>query len=165
VLAAAERLRHDRRIVFLFIGGGRIEELRRRIGERGLQQQFRFAPYQDRDALKYSLTLPDLHWLSLLPALEGLVFPSKLYGIAAAGRPFVAVAAGDGEIADLTRQYGCGVVVEPGDADGLAALVTRLASDPSSLAVMGSRARQMLDAAFTRDLAFQRWRAVLDSIG
>jgi colanic acid biosynthesis glycosyl transferase WcaI len=165
LLVAAERLRHDPRIVFLFIGGGRIEQLRHRIAERGLEQQFRFVPYQDRDALKYSLTLPDLHWLSLLPEVEGLIFPSKLYGIAAAGRPFVAVAARDGEIADLSRRYECGIVIEPGDAAGLAALLTRLSEDSESLAAMGNRARRMLDENFTRYHAFQRWRAVLDSIG
>jgi glycosyltransferase involved in cell wall biosynthesis len=166
VLAAAEGLHHDHRIVFLFIGGGgRIEELRRRITERGLEQQFRFAPYQDRDALKYSLTLPDLHWLSLLPELEGLIFPSKLYGIAAAGRPFIAVTAGDGEIADLMRRYECGLVIEPGDAVRLAALLARVSKDTESLATMGGRARQMLDENFTRYQAFRRWRAVLDSIG
>lgn len=166
VLAAAEGLRHDHRIVFLFIGGGgRIEDLRRRITERGLERQFRFVPYQQRDALKYSLALPDLHWLSLLPKLEGLIFPSKLYGIAAAGRPFIAVTAADGEIADLTRQYECGIVVEPGDALGLAEWLTRLSKDAESLAAMGNRARRMLDQNFTRDRALQRWRSVLDSIG
>jgi glycosyltransferase involved in cell wall biosynthesis len=166
ILAAAERLRHDHRIVFLFIGGGgRIEDLRHRIAERGLERQFKFVPYQDREVLKYSLTLPDLHWLSLLPELEGLIFPSKLYGIAAAGRPFIAVTAGDGEIADLTRQYECGIVVEPADAAGLAELLTRLSKDAGPLAAMGSRARRMLDKNFTRRCAFQRWRAVLDSIG
>ncbi|HEY1796195.1 MAG TPA: glycosyltransferase family 4 protein [Stellaceae bacterium] len=165
VVAAAELLRHAPRIVFLFIGDGRIDELRQRVGERGLEAQFRFAPYQDRDTLRHSLTLPDVHWLSLVPEVEGLIFPSKLYGIAAAGRPFIAVAAPDGEIAELTRQYGCGIVVEPDDASGFAAVLTRLSHDPAALVEMGDRARRMLDADFTRDHAFRRWGAVFDSLG
>ena len=78
ILGAAERLRNEPRIVFLFIGGGnQLDELARRVHERKLDQQFRFLPYQDRAALSYSLSVPDVHWLSLKPELEGLIVPSK----------------------------------------------------------------------------------------
>jgi colanic acid biosynthesis glycosyl transferase WcaI len=46
---------------------------------------------------------PDAHWISLKPQLEGLIVPSKFYGIAAAGRPIIAITAKDGEIAHLQR--------------------------------------------------------------
>jgi colanic acid biosynthesis glycosyl transferase WcaI len=165
-LGAAERLRGARNIVFLFIGGGsKLGNLARQVSERGLDAAFRFIPYQPRDALKHTLTLPDVHWLSLLPDLEGMIFPSKFYGILAAGRPFIAVAARDGEIAKLARRYECGIVVEPREADALAAAFGDLAADPDRVAAMGSRARQMLDAHFTRRHAFERWRALLASIG
>ena len=45
VLAAAERLRNDKRFVFLMIGGGkRFEELARIVKQRGLDSSFRFIP-------------------------------------------------------------------------------------------------------------------------
>lgn len=164
-LDAAERLRGHPRIVFVFIGGGhRVEELARLVRERGLAEQFRFLPYQARDQLKYSLSVPDAHWISLRPALEGLIFPSKLYGIAAAGRPVIAVTAKGGEIAQLVEQHACGFAVEPGNSDAFVATILALSSDAQRSAAMGERARAMLDAHFTRRQAFERWCAVLENL-
>jgi hypothetical protein len=77
---------------------------------------FDFSRIEDRSTLKYSLAAADVHWISLKPQLEGLIVPSKFYGVAAAGRAIVAITAKNGEIAQLVEQNGCGVVVEPGDA-------------------------------------------------
>jgi colanic acid biosynthesis glycosyl transferase WcaI len=165
VLGAGERLRNDPRIVFLFIGGGhRMDELARIVKARGLESTFRCIPYQDRKLLKHSLCVPDIHWISLNPAVEGLIVPSKFYGIAAAGRPTIAITASDGEIARLVQQHKCGLVIEPGQVDALVAALVRLSTDPSSLTTMGTRARIMLDAHFTRRQAIDRWRNVLDRL-
>jgi colanic acid biosynthesis glycosyl transferase WcaI len=165
VLGAAEQLRDEPSIVFLLIGGGnKFDELRRRVKERSLDGLFRFIPYQELAVLRYSLGVPDLHWISLKPELEGVIFPSKLYGIAAAGRPIIAIAAEDGEIGSLVRSYDCGVVIAPGDSGALAAALRDLSTDRCRLAAMGQRARQLLDSHFTRRQAFARWRALLSDI-
>lgn len=165
VLGAAERLRDHPSIVFLLIGGGnRFDELRRRVRQRRLDGRFRFIPYQQQAALRNSLGVPDLHWVSLKPELEGVVFPSKLYGIAAAGRPIIAIAAEGGEIGGLVRSYDCGVVIAPGDAGALAAALRDLSMDRHRVTGMGQRARQMLEAHFTRRQALARWRALLSDI-
>jgi colanic acid biosynthesis glycosyl transferase WcaI len=165
VLAAGERLRNDPRIVFVFIGGGhRMDELARIVKTRGLDSTFRCIPYQDRALLKHSLCVPDVHWISLKPAVEGLIVPSKFYGIAAAGRPMIAITARDGEIARLVQQHKCGLIIEPGQADALAAALAQLSTDVQSLAAMGARARTMLDAHFTRRQALDRWRNALDQV-
>lgn len=164
LLAAAERLREDSRIVFVFIGGGKqFDELAGRVHARKLERTFRFFPYQDRAVLKYSLSVPDVHWVSLPPRVEGLIFPSKLYGIIAAGRPVIAVTAEDGEMASLLREHGCGFAIAPGDSDNLARTIARLAEDEHTRQLMGSQARAMLDANFTRQHGFARWRQVLDA--
>jgi glycosyltransferase involved in cell wall biosynthesis len=166
ILAASELLRHDPRIVFLLIGSGhRNDQLAKLVQSRGLASQFRFLPYQERAQLKYSLAVPDLHWLSLKPALEGLIVPSKFYGIAAAGRPTIAITAADGEIANLVRINNCGRVIEPGASERLASTILELSRSPEQLATMGQNARAMLDAQFTRCAALKRWSAVLDAIG
>jgi colanic acid biosynthesis glycosyl transferase WcaI len=166
LLAAAERLKNNPRIVFLFIGSGhRTDELARHVNARGLTDTFRFLPYQDNDVLKYSLSVPDVHWVSLRPELEGLIVPSKVYGIAAAARPIIAITAKSGEIARLVATYDCGIVVEPGDSAGLVKAIVRLSSDIEGAAAMGRLARAMLEAQSTRHHAFERWEAVIDRIG
>jgi glycosyltransferase involved in cell wall biosynthesis len=112
--------------------------------------------------LKYSLSVADVHWISLKPQLEGLIVPSKFYGVAAAGRAIVAITAKHGEIAQLVEQSGCGVVIEPGDATRLADILIGFSTNAERVADMGRRAREMLEAHFTRQRAFERWRAVLD---
>jgi colanic acid biosynthesis glycosyl transferase WcaI len=165
VLAAAERLRNDQRLCFLFIGGGnKFAELAGSVRERGLDHLFRFLPYQERRVLRLSLGVPDVHLISLRPELEGLIVPSKLYGIAAAGRPIIAVTAREGEIARLVRRHDCGIVVEPGEGELLADTLSGLRADPGRLAEMGRRARAMLDARFTRHDAFQRWRNLIEEL-
>jgi glycosyltransferase involved in cell wall biosynthesis len=129
------------------------------------QATFRFLPYQDRAVLKYSLSVPDAHWLSLNPALEGLLVPSKLYGILAAGRPVIAVAAKDGEIAELVERNSCGFAVAPGDAGALAEILAALAQDPARCAEMGRRARALLEAKFSRAQAFELWQKLIAKIG
>jgi len=166
ILAASERLRDDPRIIFLFIGSGHnLDKLANLVNSRGLAASFRFIPYQERAFLKYSLGVPDLHWLSLKPELEGLIVPSKFYGIAAAGRPTIAITTVDGEIANLVRNHHCGRVIEPGESEKLAATILELSRSPEQLATMGRNARAMLDAQFTRRAAFRRWSAVLDEVG
>jgi glycosyltransferase involved in cell wall biosynthesis len=165
VLAAAERLRNETRIVFLMIGGGkRFDELARTVKERGLGGSFRFMPYQERKMLSCSLGVPDAHWLSLNPKLEGLLFPSKFYGIAAAGKPIIVIADKHGELGRLVREHACGVVIAPGDADALVDTLKRWSSEPDAILEMGMRARQMLEARFTRQQGFARWRGLLDRL-
>jgi colanic acid biosynthesis glycosyl transferase WcaI len=165
ILAASERLRTSSHIVFVFIGGGHLrDELVRAVKQRGLDRMFRFFPYQDQAVLSHSLCVPDVHWISLRPELEGLIVPSKFYGVAAAGRPVIAISAKDGEIARLVEQHACGLVIKPGNADALAESLMLLSTDNERVAAMGRRARAMLEAHFTRQRAFAQWRQALDDI-
>jgi glycosyltransferase involved in cell wall biosynthesis len=165
ILAASHQLKDHPRIVFVCIGGGhRFNDLRQRIEERGLCRTFRFFPYQHRNMLRYSLGIGDVHWISLKPELEGLIFPSKFYGVAAAGRPIIAISAEDGEIAQLINEHGCGIVVNPGDGKTLARTLIHLSTDNERIAEMGRRARAMLETHFSRRHAFERWQALLESL-
>jgi colanic acid biosynthesis glycosyl transferase WcaI len=165
VLAAAERLRKEPQFVFLMIGGGkRFEELSRAVKQQGLTRSFRFIPYQDQETLRYSLAVADAHWLSLNPRLEGLIVPSKFYGIAAAGKPIIVIGDKNGEIARLVHQHGCGIAVAPGDAGALVDVLRRLSNAPETISEMGHRARAMLDGHFSRRQALQRWSGLLDQL-
>jgi glycosyltransferase involved in cell wall biosynthesis len=162
VLGAAERLRNEPRIVFLMIGGGKhFEELAKAVKARGLDNSFRFHPYQERAMLPHSLGVADAHWLSLHPALEGLIVPSKFYAIAAAGKPMLMIGDSEGEIGRLIRRHRCGTIIAPGDAATLADTLRRWSGAPEAVIEMGARARQMLDAQFTRRRALDQWSRLL----
>jgi colanic acid biosynthesis glycosyl transferase WcaI len=165
VLSAAEQLHHHPHIVFLFIGGGhQFDQLARTVKERNLHKRFRFIEYQRQELLKYSLNVPDVHLISLKPELEGLIVPSKFYGIAAVGRPIISITSSDGEIARLVQQHECGLVIEPGNGQALAEALILLSESPARVVEMGKRARAMLDDRFARRHALTRWQALLAAL-
>ena len=150
-----------RKIAWLFVGGGRnYESLRRLVAERRLGS-VTFKPYQSREKLAESLGVADVHIVSLNPALEGLIVPSKFYAIAAAGRPTLFIGDKEGEIARLIARHRCGLSIGIGEAGALARTLRELAADPSACRAMGERARTAFEADFGRSIAVVRWERLL----
>lgn len=163
LLTAAERLAQEAGIVFLFIGGGAaLERLRSEAEARGLANLC-FKPYQPYERLPESLSVPDVHLVILRPELEGLIVPSKFYGIAAAGRPTIHVGAMDGEIPRLLLDAEAGLAVAQGDGEGLALAILRLRDDAALRERMGRNARLLCEAQFSRPAALERWVAALSA--
>jgi glycosyltransferase involved in cell wall biosynthesis len=162
LLAAADDLRLEEAIVFLMIGGGaRMVPLQRAVEARALDN-FLFLPYQPREDLEDSLAAADVHLVSLLPALEGFIMPSKLYGILAAGRPVIFIGDSDGDTARIIRNAECGITVPVGAGGDLAAVIRRLMREPDARIAMGARARTVLTSSYSRSIAVDRWLTVLD---
>jgi len=165
ILAAAERLRGDPSVVFLFVGDGRQRAWIEAEAARRALPQLRFRPLQPRSALAESLSVPDLHLVTLQPALEGLVVPSKLYGIEAAGRPTLFVGDADGEVARELARSGGGLAIAPGDGEGLARAIVALRDDAARRRSMGTAARAHFDSHHERALALARWDRLLAAAG
>lgn len=160
LLGAAEAMRTDGDVVFLMIGGGaKMAELRFEVEARGLPN-FVFLPYQSRETLADALAAADVHLACLLPELEGLIVPSKFYGILAAGRPAVFIGDHDGEIARIIDEVRCGAVVRSGDVHALvrALWMLRRAELRKDL---GTRARQLFLQKYTVARATEQWMNVL----
>ncbi len=68
--------------------------------------------------------------------------PSKLYGIMAAGRPYVAAVEEACEVAAITRKYECGLLAKPGDPDDLADQILALYHDRELVSRLGANARR-----------------------
>jgi glycosyltransferase involved in cell wall biosynthesis len=165
MFSAARELMSDSRVVFLMVGGGHhTEALKAAAASAGITNIL-FKPYQPKEALSACLSAADIHWISLLPALEGLIVPSKAYGILAAGRPILAVTDADGEIARLVRDHGCGFHVAPGDHLAFAEVVRTLASEPSRAQALGAAARAAATGPYSRSNALSKWRqTVMDGV-
>jgi len=162
---AAVILEHKTEIAFVFIGDGAgMQELKLLVTARGLRNVY-FKPYQPIDKLAFSLTLPDLHLATLEPALEGLIVPSKLYGILAAGRPTLFIGAVDGEIGELLRANNCGYAVAPGDSITLANHIQRLSLAPDELELLGNAAERAHRTQFRAEVAIAHWQQLIESAG
>ena len=164
LIGAALLQRSNPGFAFLITGGGaKAEAVRASVQAQGLDSFF-FQSYQPAELLSDSLSAADVHFVSLLPALEGLIVPSKLYGILAAGRPVVFIGDTAGDLAKLIRDERCGIVVAVGDSEGLAAELRALRDDPARLESMGARARELALARYTKEHAVSDWLALLDVI-
>jgi colanic acid biosynthesis glycosyl transferase WcaI len=161
ILDAAEALRTEPRFAFLFIGGGaKMESLKSEIKLRAMPN-FHFLPYQPRGELEDSLAAADLHLASLIPSLEGLMVPSKFYGILAAGRPVLFIGDQDGELSRVIRATHCGRVIGLGDSVALAQAIKDLERDDDGRAAMGAAARELLCARFSTGRALASWTKLL----
>jgi colanic acid biosynthesis glycosyl transferase WcaI len=164
ILEAASQLASAPHIVFLFVGGGaKLGDLRREVQNRGLPN-FRFLPYQPRVRLSDSLAAADVHLACLLPELEGLIVPSKAYGVLAAARPLISIGDLEGELARLVRTNRCGAAVKCGNGSALAAEILRLQADRGECAAMGQRARAAFERQYSLESAVRRWGDLLGSL-
>ena len=161
IINAAELLKGDPAIVFLFIGGGHSYRCVQAEARRRRLSNIVFKPYQPREGLPQSITLPDVHLVSLLPVLEGFIVPSKFYGAIAAGRPVVFIGSSNGELAREIAHLNCGATVEPKDAAALAYLLQRLHEQYEIADTMGKNARSAFEKYFDKAHALTKWRTLL----
>jgi glycosyltransferase involved in cell wall biosynthesis len=158
---AARGLSDLERLRFLIIGGGAgLEPLRNAAAAQHLENM-QFAPYQPRERLRESLAVGDIHLIALRPSLEGLIVPSKLYGVLAAGRASVFLGDPDGEVARVLARAACGITVAPGDASALSDALRRLYDDEELRRRMGRNARAVFEQRFDQHQAMQAWMEVL----
>jgi glycosyltransferase involved in cell wall biosynthesis len=138
LIAAARRLETDG-IGLVFVGDGaqRGEVERMATGSKNV----RFLSFFPANKIPSVLAAGDAHIITIRRGLEGVVVPSKMYGIVAAGRPIVAVAPAESDAASLILRIGCGVVADPDCAEDVAAKVLTLSADPAKAQVMGRAAR------------------------
>ncbi len=164
VLKAADRLRDDERILFAMIGeGARKKWLEQRARTMGLPNVI-FLPYQPPENLGESLSAADLHLIPLAPGAAGCLVPSKIYGILAAGRPFIAMMEESAEVAQIAREDAVGFVVRPGDFDALVRAIREAVDAPERLKQMGVRARRLAELRFDRIKVTSRFSSVLASV-
>ena len=148
-------------IKFIFIGGGALRprlEAEASVSELGNVQ---FHGYQPREQLAATLCAADLHLVILNPKLEEFVVPSKLYAIAAAGRPMIFIGDRSGEVAKIVNEVGCGFTVEPNDVTGLQNRILQFARSPVLCRMMGARARAAFELQWDKDIAVTRWEQLL----
>ena len=158
LLAAGASLRDRRDVHFLVIGDGpQLPAVREAAKD---FPNWSFLPSQTRERLADSLGAIDVHLVSLAPKLEGLIVPSKIYGVLAAGRPCLFIGAADGEVAKLLQRHECGATVTPDDVDGLLQAIDRLASDPPMRLRLGANAR-LAAAQFRFDTLAGHWEREL----
>jgi glycosyltransferase involved in cell wall biosynthesis len=161
LLKAAEILRNEN-IGLVFVGDG----ANRATLEASAQSSpnVRFLPFFPFEQVPHVMMAGDVHIVTVRRGLEGVVVPSKLYSILAAGRPVLTVAPASTDAARIVTETGCGMSADPDDPAALAAALVQLRNDPARLAQMGAQAREVADK-YARVNELDRFVNVMEEVG
>jgi glycosyltransferase involved in cell wall biosynthesis len=147
LVAAARQLAADG-VGLVFVGeGAQREQLE--AAATGVSN-IRFLPFFPGHKIPSVLAAPDAHLITVKRGLEGVVVPSKMYGILAAGKPIVAVAPRETDAVSLGERLGFSVGADPDRPDEVVQTVRALAADHQRVENMG---RAALGAAPAYDRA------------
>ena len=102
----------------------------------------RFLPFRPTEQVPHVMMAGDVHIVTVKRGLEGVVVPSKLYSILAAGRPVLVVAPAECDAARIVRESACGLAVDPDEPTAVATAIREMRNNPARLAEMGRRARE-----------------------
>src|SRR5271170_3018553 len=126
-LLAAAKLLSNENTGFVFIGDGAnraaLESAARN------EANVKFAPFRPVAQIAHVMMAGDLHIVTVKRGLEGVVVPSKLYSILAAGRPIIVIAPPESDVARFAERDGCGIAVDPDDPPAVAAAVRSALGD------------------------------------
>ena len=100
----------------------------------------RFLPFFPPSKIPSVLAAADAHVITVKRGLEGVVVPSKMYGILAAGKPIVALAPAECDVAAIGERRGFAISADPDDSQMFAERVRSIARDPERLRKMGDAA-------------------------
>jgi len=138
LLAAAKELTSEN-IGFVFVGEGAQRDAL--AAEASGISNVGFLPFFPGSKIPSVLAAADAHLITVKRGLEGVVVPSKMYGILAAGKPIVAVAPPETDVAALGARQGFGIAVDPDRPVELVAAIRALAADSNRVKQMGVAAK------------------------
>lgn len=156
VLEAAACLKETQDLAFVFVGEGLKKAALQAGAQRLSLENVLFLPYEPKENLSNSFAAADCFIVSLKPGLHGYIMPSKLYGILAAGRPYVASVDPECDVARITQKYRCGLLSQAGSAQDLAEKILQFYRDRTLVQTMGANARKA-SHAFDRSVGVKAY--------
>jgi len=163
ILDAALRLQEEKRLIFMFVGGG--------VGKREVEAVIAehkptnivSLPYQPLTQIRYSLSAADVHLVAMGDPIVGICHPCKVYGAMALGRPVLLLGPAPSHISDIIDESHIGWQIRHGDVDGAVTTIRQiLHSDPEQLAALGAAAAQTVSRKFAKSILCNRFCDVLE---
>jgi colanic acid biosynthesis glycosyl transferase WcaI len=161
LVQCARILEREQAIHFLFIGAGAKEAwLRRTVRELDLRN-VTLLPAEPRESLAQSLNACDLAVIAFVCGMAGISVPSRMYNILAAGKPILAIADADSELAQVIEEARVGWHVDPGVPEKAARTILDAATNRDSLSEMSKRARALVLKQYTKSQIIGRFEELL----
>ncbi|XZE20413.1 glycosyltransferase family 4 protein [Pirellulaceae bacterium SH449] len=166
VLDAARELKNRGRtdILFLLVGdGARRKELEHLADALDVRSHVRFTGLLSKESIPEVLASCDCLLVHLKKSeLFETVIPSKIFETMAMARPLIMGVRG--ESAEIVRKSGCGIEIEPGNAQELVCTVTSLCDDPSLYSTVASSGREFVVREYSRDRFANDFLSVIEQV-
>lgn len=164
LIETAARLRGIEDVVFVIVGDGVLREpVSRALAARGLANVL-CLPFQPEADLPELRAAADVHVVPYRRGAAQTSMPSKLYEIMASERPAVVAAEAGTDAHQLVTDHACGLTVEPEHEAQLRSALLALYNDRALAMRLGVAGRKAAERMFTRDVAADRYAALLRSL-
>ncbi len=149
VIKAAEQLKDEKDIHFVFIGAGKEKANLIEMTQKKKLDNISFLPPIEKKEIGQALAAADCCIAILKPIeLYKTTYPNKVFDYMAAAKAIVLVI--DGVIRKVIEDANCGIFTQPGDAQALAQAVLALHASPQKCKEMGLRGRVYVEQHFNR---------------
>jgi glycosyltransferase involved in cell wall biosynthesis len=151
-------------IAFLLVGdGARRDPLEQMVQDEGLDEWVKFTGRLSREQMPTVLASSDACLVHLRGTeLFETVIPSKIFETMAMGRPIIMGVKGPAR--DIVLQADAGVPMEPGSADELTSVLTKMSDDRAWTASLGGKAREFVLTHYNRDTLAAVYRTLLEEV-
>ncbi len=149
VLAAAEQLKDEKAVRFVFVGDGKEKAVLQQLAQsKGLSNTL-FLPSVPKSQMAEVVAGADA-CLAILKPLElyKTTYPNKVFDYMAAGKPVLLAI--DGVIRQVVEGAQAGLFVQPGDAQSLAQAARWISQHPGEAAKLGENGKTYVSIHFNR---------------
>ena len=161
LIDAAELLTNHPDVLFLFVGEGvRREHLMARAHTKGLSNT-RFIIHQPYARVPEIYAASNVCVVAMIGTVAAEAVPSKFLRIMACGRPVLALADADSDIAREVAAAGAGVVASPSSAESVAEAVLAFRDAPERCQANGQAGRAYVSLRYARAVVTARYASLL----
>lgn len=164
IIQIADQIKEiNHEIHFLIIGNGANLPFIRKMAEEKQLTNITFLPFQPKEELCDSLNCADLHIVPMAENMAKYLMPSKIYGIMAAGKPFLAIVDEGTEIYKLINETECGFQLTYNHYQEAVNLLANCVNKKDRLAEMGRKGRKYFEENFDRKKVTEKYSFLLES--
>lgn len=158
IIDCAEKLKTDDRFHFIFLGAGvKRKWLEREVDDKQLKNVTLLTP-KPRSEQNVFLNACDVAIVSLVKKMRGVSMPSRTYNILAVGKPILALAESDSEIAKVIDEEKAGWTVLPDDPDALLETIFKIYDQRENIDEIEKNSRRAAEEKYSLSAAILNYK-------
>lgn len=164
ILDAAKMLEGEKAIQFVLFGGGsEFEKAKSAVTEKGLTNVI-INPLLPPERISEVYSMGDIALITCKKGVGQAAMPSKTYSIMACNTPIIAAFDTDSDLADLLKKSGCGICVEPENAEALATEIKNKYDEWSSNINNKCDSRNYVKNSLSKDICVSKYLSVIEEL-